>query len=50
VPEAQPAVCRVADGLADRMDRLRATGNGVVPQVAALAWSHLSARLGGADT
>lgn len=29
---------RVDDGLAHRMDRVRATGNGQVPRVAAMAW------------
>lgn len=55
VPEgAQPAVRRVADGLADgldaslfayRNDRLRAVGNGVVPLTVALAWIELNARM-----
>ena len=33
---------RVDDGVAYRMDRIRATGNGQVPGVAALAWEILS--------
>jgi len=33
----------VADGVAHRMDRVRATGNGQVPAVARLAWETLSA-------
>ena len=33
----EPGVGRVVDGVADWMDRLRATGNGVVPQQAELA-------------
>jgi len=41
----EPAVGRVADGVAYRVDRLRAIGNGVVPLVAATAWSVLSKRL-----
>lgn len=35
---------RVDDGVAHRMDRVRTTGNGQVPRVAALAWRILSAR------
>lgn len=42
-PELEPALCRMADGLANRVDRLRATGNGVVPLAAAFAWDALSA-------
>ena len=44
-PQLEPAVRRVADGLANRVDRLRACGNGVVPLVAAFAWRSLAARL-----
>lgn len=47
-PEIEPAVCRVPDGSADRVDRLRATGNGVVPLVAAYAFLSL-ARAAAAD-
>jgi len=32
---------RIADGVANRMDRLKAVGNGQVPAVAALAWTKL---------
>lgn len=35
-------VGRLADGVAHRMDRIRALGNGQVPAVATLAWSILS--------
>lgn len=44
-PQIEPAVCRVADGLAHRVDRLRLTGNGVVPLQAAYAYRALSALL-----
>jgi DNA (cytosine-5)-methyltransferase 1 len=38
----EPALGRVADGVAHRVDRLAAIGNGQVPAVAALAWRLLS--------
>ena len=41
----EPSVGRVVDGVADRVDRIRLLGNGVVPQTAALAWTTLSNRL-----
>jgi DNA (cytosine-5)-methyltransferase 1 len=37
----EPSLGRVAHGVAARMDRLRAIGNGQVPSVAALAWNLL---------
>ncbi len=40
--EVEPAVGRVAHGVAARVDRLKAIGNGQVPAVAALAWRILS--------
>lgn len=40
----EPAVGRVAHGVARRVDRLRSIGNGQVPVVAALAFSILSSR------
>lgn len=44
-PQLEPAVRRMADGMADRVDRLRACGNGVVPLVAGYAWRTLESRL-----
>jgi len=38
----EPAVGRVANGVAARMDRLKAIGNGQVPRVAATAWRLLN--------
>ena len=40
--QVEPAVGRVADGLASRVDRLRALGNGQVPAVVRFAWRNLS--------
>jgi len=40
--EAEPNVGRVVDGVASRMDRLKAIGNGQVPEVARTAWEELS--------
>jgi DNA (cytosine-5)-methyltransferase 1 len=40
--QAEPNVGRVVDGLAARVDRLKAIGNGQVPLVAATAWEELS--------
>ena len=45
-PTLEPALCRVANELAYRVDRLRACGNGVVPLVAAVAFLALTARAG----
>ena len=42
---SEPDVGRVADGVASKMDRLAAIGNGQVPAVAALAWEILMERL-----
>ena len=36
---------RMVDGVASRMDRLKAIGNGQVPQVAAIAWELLNERI-----
>jgi DNA (cytosine-5)-methyltransferase 1 len=44
--DSQPAVCRVADGLACRVERLQLCGNGVVPVVAAHAFLTLARDLG----
>jgi DNA (cytosine-5)-methyltransferase 1 len=40
--EAEPNVGRVVDGMAARVDRLKAIGNGQVPLCAATAWRILS--------
>ena len=40
--EVEPDVGRVVDGLADRVDRLKAIGNGQVPLCAATAWKWLT--------
>ncbi len=42
----KPAVCRVAHGMANRVDRLRLCGNGVVPLAAAYAFRTLTAAAG----
>jgi len=42
--KTKPGVARVDDGLAHRTHRLKATGNGQIPIVAALAWEILSGR------
>ncbi len=42
--ESQPLLGRVADGVAYRMDRLKAIGNGQVPQCAAVAFNILIER------
>lgn len=44
-PQLEPAVRRMADGLASRVDRLRLLGNGVLPLEAAYAIRTLGARL-----
>jgi DNA (cytosine-5)-methyltransferase 1 len=43
--EIEPPLDRVADGMADRVDRLKAIGNGQVPLCAATAWNILNDRL-----
>jgi len=45
--EIEPNMGRVADGVAARMDRLKAIGNGQVPLCAATAWRLLKERLDG---
>jgi DNA (cytosine-5)-methyltransferase 1 len=41
--QTEPSVGRVANGMADRVDRLKAIGNGQVPLCAATAWRLLNA-------
>jgi DNA (cytosine-5)-methyltransferase 1 len=43
--ETEPNICRVVNGMAAAMDRLKALGNGQVPLCAATAWNVLSERL-----
>ncbi|BAQ84193.1 DNA (cytosine-5-)-methyltransferase (TIGR00675) [uncultured Mediterranean phage uvMED] len=42
--EIEPRLGRVVNGCSDRVDRIRALGNGVVPQTAAKAWMTLNLR------
>lgn len=44
-PGSEPCVRGMVDGMATRLDRLRACGNGVVPAVASLAWKTLMTAL-----
>jgi DNA (cytosine-5)-methyltransferase 1 len=43
--ETEPNVGRVANGMASRLDRLKAIGNGQVPLCAATAWNILKERI-----
>ena len=43
--EIEPKLDRVVDGMANRVDRLKAIGNGQVPLCAATAWKLLNERL-----
>ena len=42
--DAKPDQCGVANGLANRLDRLKATGNGQIPSVAARAFVELASQ------
>lgn len=42
---SEPSICRVADGVANRVDRIRLLGNGVVGPQAAKAWIVLNERM-----
>ena len=42
-PSLKPALRTMADGVANRVDELRAAGNGVCPMAGAIAWLSLSA-------
>ena len=44
-PDLEPCLLRLDDGLATRMDRSAAVGNGVVPLAAARAWTMLKQAL-----
>ena len=41
----EPGLGRVVDGCADRVDRIRLLGNGVVPATAAKAWITLQHKI-----
>ena len=43
--ETEPDIPRVSKGVPNRVDRLKAIGNGQVPQVSAIAWRILTARI-----
>jgi DNA (cytosine-5)-methyltransferase 1 len=43
--KTEPNICRMVNGMADAMDRLKAIGNGQVPLCAATAWRLLKERL-----
>lgn len=48
-PDLQPAILRTHDGMADRVERTRAAGNGVCPLEAAFAYRTLKAAFLGGD-
>ena len=43
--KTEPDICRMVNGVADAMDRLKAIGNGQVPLCAATAWNILKGRI-----
>lgn len=47
--ETEPGICRVVDGLPDRVDRVKALGNSVVPQIPEIIGYAIAEKLLGKD-